>query len=84
MANIWEKDISILSGNLNSGLSYLITTEVLKWKNISQKSFIRCFWLACENSEKYYCAIAHAHTYICTYKTAAFHQYFLARPMYHA
>ena len=26
MANIWEKDISILAGNLNSGLSYLITT----------------------------------------------------------
>ena len=26
MANIWEKYISILAGNLNSGLSYLITT----------------------------------------------------------
>ena len=26
MANIWEKAISILAGNLNSGLSYLITT----------------------------------------------------------
>ena len=26
MANIGEKAISILSGNLNSGLSYLITT----------------------------------------------------------
>ena len=26
MANIWEKAISILVGNLNSGLSYLITT----------------------------------------------------------
>jgi hypothetical protein len=27
MANVWEKDISILAGNLNSGHSYLITTE---------------------------------------------------------
>ena len=26
MANNWEKAISILAGNLNSGLSYLITT----------------------------------------------------------
>ena len=26
MANIWEKAISILSGNLNLGNSYLITT----------------------------------------------------------
>jgi hypothetical protein len=25
MANIWEKAISILAGNLNSGRSYLIT-----------------------------------------------------------
>ena len=25
MANIWEKGISILAGNLNSGCSYLIT-----------------------------------------------------------
>ena len=25
MASIWEKAISILAGNLNSGLSYLIT-----------------------------------------------------------
>ena len=28
MANIWEKAISILAGNLNSGRSYLITTVV--------------------------------------------------------
>ena len=28
MANIWEKAISILAGNLNSGLSYLDTTEI--------------------------------------------------------
>ena len=28
MANIWEKSISILAGNLNSGLSYLITTVI--------------------------------------------------------
>ena len=28
MANIWEKYISILAGNMNSGLSYLITTVV--------------------------------------------------------
>ena len=26
MANIWEKAVPILAGNLNSGLSYLITT----------------------------------------------------------
>jgi hypothetical protein len=26
MVDIWEKAISILVGNLNSGLSYLITT----------------------------------------------------------
>ena len=26
MANIWEKTISILAGNLNLGRSYLITT----------------------------------------------------------
>ena len=26
MANNWEKAVSILAGNLNSGLSYLITT----------------------------------------------------------
>jgi hypothetical protein len=26
MANIWEKAISILAGNLNTGFSYLITT----------------------------------------------------------
>ena len=29
MANIWEKDISILAGNLNFGSSYLITTVLL-------------------------------------------------------
>ena len=26
MANIWEKAVSILAGNLNSGFSYFITT----------------------------------------------------------
>ena len=26
MVNNWEKGVSILAGNLNSGLSYLITT----------------------------------------------------------
>jgi hypothetical protein len=29
MANIWEKAISILAGNLNSGLSYLIITVLI-------------------------------------------------------
>ena len=29
MANIWEKAISILAANLNSDLSYLITTVIL-------------------------------------------------------
>ena len=34
MANIWEKAISILAGNLNSGLSYLITTvTIAKWNS---------------------------------------------------
>ena len=32
MANISEKDISILAGNLNSGLSYLITTVTQVYK----------------------------------------------------
>ena len=32
MANIWEKDISILAGNLNSCLSYLITTVTQVYK----------------------------------------------------
>ena len=29
MANLWEKGISVLAGNLNSGLSYLITTVII-------------------------------------------------------
>ena len=32
MANIWEKAISTLAGNLNSGLSYLITTVKMFFK----------------------------------------------------
>ena len=28
MAKIWEKAVLILAGNLNSGLSYLITTVI--------------------------------------------------------
>ena len=39
MANIWEKAISVLAGNLNSGLSYLITT-VLFMKNVSPNARI--------------------------------------------
>ena len=35
MANIWEKAISILAGNLNSGLSYLITTVAALIKSTS-------------------------------------------------
>ena len=31
MANVWEKAISILAGNLNAGLSYLITTVTFIW-----------------------------------------------------
>ena len=34
MANIWEKAKSILSGNLNSGLSHLITTVWTVCRNI--------------------------------------------------
>ena len=30
MANIWEKAFSILAGNLNSGLSYLITAVSMR------------------------------------------------------
>ena len=33
MARIWEKAISILSGNLNSGRSYLITAVHTSWIN---------------------------------------------------
>ena len=33
MANIWEKAISILVGNLNSGPSYLITTVLLSFRD---------------------------------------------------
>ena len=34
MANVWEKAIPILAGNLNLGLSYLITTVIIctKWE----------------------------------------------------
>ena len=38
MANIWEKAISILAGNSNSGRSYLITTVLIfwtKWTNVT-------------------------------------------------
>ena len=38
MANIREKAISILAGNLNSGLSYLITT-------VAVSQVIQYFWL---------------------------------------
>ena len=44
MANIWEKVISILAGNLNSGLSYLITTVcALVWGreySVSSKVYV--------------------------------------------
>ena len=39
MANIWEKNISILAGDLNSALSYLITTVTnLKIKSWTKSS----------------------------------------------
>ena len=38
MASIWEKNISILRGNLNSGRSYLITAVALT-KNAASESF---------------------------------------------
>ena len=44
MGNIWIKAISILAGNLNSGLSYLITTvsstqikSVPKWQTPAEQ-----------------------------------------------
>ena len=37
MASIWEKDISILAGNLNSGHSYPTTTVMLAYQNQGQK-----------------------------------------------
>ena len=47
MANIWEKDISILAGNLNSGLTYHITTVatifVISFFELNAGSF-RFFW----------------------------------------
>ena len=39
MANILEKAISILARNLNSGLSYLITTEVAQCALSSKLTF---------------------------------------------
>ena len=33
MANLWEKGISVLVGNLNSGLSYLIITVCVESGN---------------------------------------------------
>ena len=50
MANIWEKAISILAGNLNSGRSYHITTVLCVWKlytrerNISHQLFNLIFF----------------------------------------
>ena len=40
MANIWEKAKSILAGNLNSGLSYLITAAFLSQQHIKQCKLI--------------------------------------------
>ena len=40
MANIWEKAISILAGNLNSSLSYLITT-VCCYKKFTKKEITK-------------------------------------------
>ena len=37
IANVWEKDISILAGNLNSGHSYPTTTVMLAYQNQGQK-----------------------------------------------
>ena len=40
MANIWEKAISILAGNLNLGRSYLITTvseNLRNFENLKEK-----------------------------------------------
>ena len=39
MANIWEKSITMLAGNLNSGLSYLITT-------VTHAIFYKCVLLS--------------------------------------
>ena len=39
MAYIWEKAYSILARNLNSGLSYLITTEVAQCALSSKLTF---------------------------------------------
>ena len=58
MANIWEKAISILAGNLNSGLSYLITTVTRRyqvWKRKDQLIFLSWFqqkYLSWWNQEK--------------------------------
>ena len=41
MANIWEKAISILAGNLNSGRSYHITTVPNIWTTLKK---ISKFW----------------------------------------
>ena len=46
MANIWEQAISIFAGNLNSGLSYLITTVISYRRNgrsLCKRSFSATF-----------------------------------------
>ena len=49
MASIWEKSIWILAGNLNSGLSYLITTVKKDINSVEQtkddqKCFLKDLW----------------------------------------
>ena len=46
MASIWEKAISILAGNLNSGRSYLITTVY------SHTGLIYIMYLERQNKDK--------------------------------
>ena len=45
MASIWEKDISILAGKLNSGRSYLITAIYYKY-SITIWVFIVWVWIS--------------------------------------
>jgi hypothetical protein len=44
MASIWEKAISILAGNLNSGHSYLITTVHLESELELKRQYCELWW----------------------------------------
>ena len=46
MASVWEKDISILAGNLNSGRSYLTIAVAKILGETSEKKIPRLRWIS--------------------------------------